>query len=489
MARAPGGIDTAFALALSWSTVNPWGEPADGLALHPAALAMRAEVFVRLLGCCPEAASPVAMTLTGEIVRHGFALAEIVGQNALARSILQLEASAALLGITRALPGLPLSGHWRALALQDIADGIAHLIGDDGAIADPSPHHRLEVVTIAAALAAGLKGEALSATIANRVEAALPGLAGLFDPDGLLPPFGETPHGEDHAGWIGRLRAFSATGRNLVAERRNLPADAPSGSPLPNGMIALRQDAPGRSWSYFACTYAARGHGHRDASSFVYSTESVRWIVEAGGASLVETGPIRHHLTSGEAHNIARPDGREPGAGDAWLAGTTTLDGATAYEIGTSVHGPAYAHARIFVVLSDLSGLAVLDRFAVEDGPVSFEGLLHLAPDVLAAIASPRRAMAQSGRSRLAFTPLAQVGRVAGLSIVNGRNEGLGAMQGFVSQAPRALAPASVLRYAVSGTGRICGGMLIAADTTAEGRLATLLTGRALAPILGGADS
>ena len=489
MAEAPGGVEAALALALSWSRVNPWGEPADGLALHPAALAMRAEVFVRLLGCCPGAGSPSALTLTGEIVRHGFALAEIVGQKALARSALQLEAAAALLGIARALPGLPLSGHWLSLALQDVADCIADLIGPDGVIADPSPHHRLEVVTLAAALVSGLKGEALGGTIATRVEAALPGLAGLLDPGGRLPPFGETPHGEAYASWIGRLSAFSTSGRDIIAERRNPPADAPPGAVPRDGIIALRQDAPGRSWSHLACTYAARGQGHRDTTSFVYATESVRWIVEAGGASLVETGAIRHHLTSAEAHNIAIPDGREPGAGEGWLAGTTPLDGATAYEIGTSVHGPAYTHARILVVLHDLSGLAVIDRFAVEDGPVSFEGLLHLAPEVLAAIASPRRAMAQFGRSRLAFTPLAQAGRIAGLSIVNGRNDRPGAMRGFVSQSPGTLVPASVLRYAISGTGRVCGGMLIAADTTAEGRLATLLAGRALAPILAGADS
>lgn len=488
LTEAPGGEEAALAVALSWSAINPWGEPADGLALHPAALAMRAEVFVRLLGRCPGAGSPPAMALTGEIVRHGFALAEIVGQNALARSALQLEAAAALLGIARALPGLPLTGHWLSLALQGIAECIAHLIGPDGVVADPSPHHRLEVVTLAAALAAGLEGEALAGTIATRVAAAMPGLGGLLDPGGRVPPFGDSPHGEDYAGWIGRLNALSATGRDLVAERRTLSTGLPSGPEPKDGMIALRQDAPGRSWAYLACTYASRGHGHRDATSFVYATESVRWIVEAGGSSLVETGAIRHHLASGEAHNIAIPDGREPSAGEAWLAGTTPLDGATAYEIGTSVHGPAYAHARILVVLHDLSGLAILDRFATDTGPVSFEGLLHLAPEILAAIASPRRAMAQSGLSRLAFTPLAQAGRVAGLAIVNGRNDRPGTMQGFVSQSPGTLAPASVLRYAISGTGRICGGMMMAADTTAERRLATLLAGRALAPIIAGAD-
>lgn len=489
IAESPGGLDAALGLAASWSALNPWGEPADGLAMHPSALAMRTEVFVRLLGRGPAPGSTAALTLVGETVRHGFALAEIVGQNALARSLLQMEAAAALLGVARALPALPLSGHWLSLALAGLRGAVDRLIEPDGTIADPALHTRLAIVTLGRAVADALVGDALAEAIMERVEAAMPGLVGLLDPGGRFPSFGDSPDGEDHAGWIGRLHARETAGRSLVAERRQATGPARAGVAPSAGMVSLRRDAPGRGWGSFACTYATRGQGHRDVTSFVYATEGVRWIVEAGGSSQVETGPLRHHLASAEAHNVASPDGREPGAGEAWLAGATPLDGATAYEIGTGVHGPAYVHARIFVVLDDLSGLVVLDRFGAGDRPVAFEGLLHLAPDVLAAIAAPRRAIAQYGRARLSFTPLALTGRAAGLALVNGRNDRLGVMQGFVSQKAGALTPVSVLRYAVSGTGRVCGGMLIAADATAERRLATLLAGRPLAPILAGPDS
>ncbi|WP_292507291.1 heparinase II/III family protein [Methylobacterium sp.] len=489
MAGSHGDAEAALRLALSWSAVNPWGEPADALALHPAALAMRAEVFVRLLGRCSGATATHAVALTGEMVRHGFALAEIVGQNALARSILQLEAASALLCIARALPGLPLSGHWLGLATNGIADCVERLTHLNEGIADPSPHRRLELINLGAALAGALKDQPLGGMITRRVEAALPGLSELLDPGSRLPPFGDTPHGEDHAGWIGRLRAAFAAGRDLVAERRGGRTASPPPAEPSAGFLIRRQDSTGRNWGHFACTYATRGQGHRDVTSFVYATEGIRWIVEAGGSTLVETGAARHHLASAEAHNVAIPDGREPGSGEAWLAGSTPLDGATAYEIGTNVHGPMYAHARILVILHDLSGLIVLDRFAAAVRPVTVEGLIHLAPDVLAAIASPRRAMAQYGRSRLAFTPVVPSGRAAGLSIVNGRYDRPGKMQGLVSQQPGILAPASVLRYAFAGTDRVCGGLLIASDTTAEGRLATLLAGRTLSPILAGPDS
>ncbi|KQT09967.1 hypothetical protein ASG40_09600 [Methylobacterium sp. Leaf399] len=489
MAESPGGPERALALALSWSAGNPWGDPADGLALHPAALAQRAEVFVRLLGRAPEGEA-AALVLTGEIARHGFALAEIVGQNALARSLLQFEAAAALLGVARALPALPVAAHWTGLALSGVAACIERQIRPDGSIPDPSLHRRLDLATLGRALAEGLTDHPLAATIAGRVEAAMPGLTGLLDPGGRLPPFGDTPHGVDHAAWIGRLRGRRALETDLVADRRRGPPPPPPEPAAPSGgVIVLRQDAPGRLWGHLACTYAANGSGHRDATSFVYATEGVRWIVEAGGSSLVETGAVRHHLVSAQGHNVAAPDGREPMAGEAWLAGVTALDGATAYEIGTGVHGSTYAHARLVVALHDLSGLVVLDRFATRGGPIAMEGWLHLGPDILAAIVSPRRAMAQHGRSRLAFTPIVQAGRAAGLAIVNGRNDRPGTMQGFVSQAAGALTPSSVLRYALSGTDRVCGGMMIASDTVAEGRLATLLAGRALAPILAGPES
>ncbi|MCJ2036263.1 heparinase II/III family protein [Methylobacterium sp. J-068] len=507
IAEAPGGGTTALNLALSWSRANPWGAPADGLALHPAALSARTESFVRLLARAGKPGGPASLTLTGEAVRHGFALAEIVGQNTFGRSIHQVQAAATLMLVARALPLLPLAAHWLALARGALESGVARLIDADGRFFDPSPHQRLELLTLLRALSLGLDPEdetqaAVKTRLDGALAAGLPRVSGLLDPAGRLPPFGDTPHGEDEAGWIGRLGAGAS--RALVAERWSgqarprrerpsrpeAPAEPLSGRVDPAaGMIALRHDAPGRGWGHFACTFASQGQGpgHRDAGSFVYACEGVRWVVEAGGSGQVETGAARHHLLSEAGHNVAVPDQRGAAGGPAAYLGATRLIGASVHRLATQVHGPDIAHRRVFLVLDDLSGLAVLDRFAVESGPVGFEGTVHLSPEILLALAGPRRAMAQSGRARLSLSPVTVSGRSAGLTIQNGCNAHPGGLRGFVCAPAGGLQPTNALRYAFASTGAgsvVCGGLALAADADADRRLTALLAEDALARLL-----
>jgi len=491
LAGTPGGAATALGLALSWSRANPWGSPTDGLALHPSALGARTETLVHLLGRAGKAGGTASLVLTGEVTRHGFALAEIVGQNAFGRSLHQIQAAAVLHGVARALPRLPLAPHWLGLAEAGLRAGVASLLDAEGRFSEPSLHQRLELVTLLRVLAQNVDDDGLAPFLSARVAKVLPGLAGLLDPGGRLPPFGDTPPGGDAAAWIGRLMA--RPGSALVAERRD-PRGRPAMSAPPllsdsgTDMIAARSDAPGRGWSHFACTFTGRsstGQGHRDCTSFVHASEGVRWIVEAGGSGQIETGAARHHILSAHGHNVAWPDGREPGAGTAWLAGAIRLDGAQACAIATTVHGPAYDHRRVFVLLDDLSGLVVLDRFQAGDRPVTFEGIVHFGPDIVAALAGPRRAMAQAGRARLSVVPVALTGRAAGLSLAIGCNEHPGALRGFVSGGGGPLQPVNVLRYAIAGRAGACGGLILAADDTAEARLGRLATGDTVAGLLG----
>ncbi|MCI9882380.1 heparinase II/III family protein [Methylobacterium goesingense] len=501
LAEAPGGAATAVGLALSWSRANPWGAPTDGLALHPAALAARTETVLRLLARAGKPGGPASLTLTGEAVRHGFALAEILGQNTFGRSIHQLQAAATLRMVARALPLLPLSAHWRSLADAALAAGLAPLLDAEGRFSDPALHQRLELLTLLRALGLGLDTDdpaesALKARLDRLVAAGLPAVAGLLDPTGRLPPFGDAPAGEDAAGWIGRLGADA--GRALSAERwsetprprRDRPGiprvtlEPAAGRVDPiSGMIAQRHDAPGRGWGHFACTFASQGPGHRDVGSFVYACEGVRWIVEAGGSSQVETGAARHHLLSGAGHNVAALDQREPMAGPALYLGAQRLIGATAHRLATQAYGPEIAHRRVFLVLDDLSGLAVFDRFA-GPGALGFEGTVHLSPEILLALAGPRRAMAQAGRHRLSLSPLAVTGRCAGLTIRNGCNAHPGALRGFVAAPSGGLQPTSVLGYAFAGQGTVCGGLALAADADADRRLTALLGEAAFARLL-----
>ncbi|MBD8907271.1 heparinase II/III domain-containing protein [Methylorubrum zatmanii] len=468
LAALPEGLSRARTLAAAWSRANPWGQPADPLSLHPAALAPRGDVLASLLSEVGDDSTCAA--IAAEAARHGFALAEIVGQNALARALHGIQAATALFALARMLPRFPFAAHWDSLARESLAHGFDALLPEDGAFAEASPVRRLELLSLGQAVSSALGEAEPGPAIRFRVEAALPGLAGLLDPGGRLPAFGDCPAGLDHAGWLARL-AF-AQGRDLVAEREVLP--------LPEGrsaeMIALRHDGTEAGWGHFALTHATQSpHGHRDCTSFTFASGSRRWIVEGGGADGVEVGPARHYLLSPRAHNVAFPDGREPAAGSARLTARHALDGAQVFALTTTVHGPDYAHARIFVVLDDVSGMAVIDRFARAGHALSFEGLLHLSPDALVALSGPRRALAQQEGRRLEVFGFAVKGRAAGMEIAVGRDDRAHAMQGFVASGAGGLMPAPMLRYAFSGRNVVCGGLVIAAEAEAERRLTRLL--------------
>lgn len=470
----------ALGLAQAWSRANPWGQPADPLSLHPGALPARAETWIGLLAL-PGAGAAAAL-LTGEAVRHGFALAEMVGQNTFGRSLHQLQAAAALLALARALPRLPLSAHWDGLARESLGEGVDALLPADGRFAESSLHRRLDLVTLGRALREPLGEAAPGPLVAARTEAALADLAGLLDPGGRLPPFGEVLSGTDDAGWIARLRGTAGL---VVAQRPAAPMPAASSSTLlPDGLSA-RHETAGRGWAHFACTFAETSpQGHADCTSFVYAAGATRWIVEAGGSEQVEAGAARHYLLSARAHNVAVIDGTEPVAGRGLHRGSLALPGAVAHAIETSVHGPGIRHLRIFVLPHDLSGLAVIDRFAAQEGgPLTFRAFAQLAPETLVAVEGPRRVQARQGGRRLGLVPFAVAGRVAGLETVIGRSERPGTMQGFVVR-PGMLEPACALRYAVTGRGLVCGGLLMAVDGPAEDSLARVLAREELARFL-----
>ena len=477
LATLPGGASRARTVAAAWSRANPWGQPADGLSLHPTALAPRGDVLASLLaGEDGAMRGPIA----AEAARHGFALAEIVGQNTLARALHGLQAAAALLGLARALPGFAFSAHWDSLARDSLARGLDALLPEDGAFAEASPVRRLDLLGLGRAVADALGEVEPGPTIRRRVEGALPGLAGLLDPGGRLPPFGDAPTGLDHAAWIARL---SARDRDLVAERDASPVREGRSA----GLLALRYDGPERGWGHFALTHSAQSpHGHRDCTSFTFATGGRRWIVEGGGAEGVEVGAARHHLLSPRAHNVAVPDGCETVAGTSDLTARVALDGAEALRLATTVHGPDYAHTRLFLVLDDLSGMAVIDRFARPGQPLSFEGRLHLPPDALVALASPRRALAQAEGRRLDVFAVPLKGQPAGMEAAIGRNDRPRAMEGLSATGAGGLRPSPVLRYAFSGRDTVCGGVVIAADAEAEQRLVRLLAGDAVRQLVEG---
>lgn len=476
-ANGPHGFQRAVQLALSWSRSSPWGQPEDALSGHPLALAARTEALVELLAMSYESGSKISaddlLALAGEAIRHGFTLAEIIGQNVFSHSSYQVHAASALLALSKALPRLPLSTYWSSIALARLGDAYDELIGADGKWFEQSQHNRIELVSIGLILSNLLEkvpeAQEFRLRIAQRLKEAALALIVATDPAGVLAATGDTPRNCHHASWLKRLLTQYGQvwlGDKVIRAELSYP-QGPRVFSIPQaGTFGVRYFEKGRDWSHLTASISEQKHphGHFDCTSFVFSSGGVRWIVDSGGSAQHETGSVRHYLTSSRAHNVAIPDGREQTAGTAWLRSATSADGANVFEVSTNVHGPDYVHRRIFICLNDLSAVAVFDHFLTEQRPLSFEGSLHFDPSVMAAIAGPHLAVGFRGRKKLRVRQHVVFGQPDGLGIVQGANNRSPRMQGFVSQAPRALDPASVLRYSFAGERSLCGGIVMALE-------------------------
>ncbi|WP_139173897.1 heparinase II/III family protein [Methylobacterium sp. UNC378MF] len=459
----------AVAVALSWSDANPWGQPADVLNLHPTCMAQRLEAMLALLGAAARDADERAVAiLGGEIVRHAIALAEILAQNTLAGSMLELQVAAALLTTGLALPAFPLAPHWTGLALAALQSGFEALIDPDGVIAEPSYHRRLEILTLALALLPILEARpdlaSLAASLEPRLANAWVSLVDLFEPDGVLPPFDDAPDPGGRNRWLDRLAASRI--RPWIAGPPPGPGAVHAGPAFPAAarpgtLLARRQDA-GTGWSAFTADYGPQLHpqDHRDCTSFTFGTGGLRWITEGGGRQ-----------PAARAHNVAIPDGREPGAGTGVPQASFGLGDATVHLIATTVHGPNYRHLRAFVLLEDLSGVAVLDRFLTESRPLSVQGFLHLDPAVTVALDSSRRVFGLRGARQLHIVPVAIAGRV--------NDVGVSRAWAAPQAADREPAAGTVLTYDLSGREHVAGGLLIAASAEGVGRLLRTVEGEA----------
>lgn len=484
----PQGLVRAVDIALSWSHANPSGQPRDPISAHPLALSARTEALLLLLSLSArslkEIGSRKVVALLAEVVRHAFALAEILGQNVFAHSLVHVHAACALLSVARALPRIPLSAYWAALALAHLRDGFDRMVDEDGVFTEQSPHFQLEAISLGLILARHLEGlpdtKSFRDDLILRLKKSLRTLVAVTSPSGFLPAFGDAPSGYHHAAWLRRL--LSGYGKDLLSDAELASELAyPTGHRIScvqrEGFIAVRHYERTAQWNYFCTSLSGRQHehGHFDSTSFIYSANGAAWIVDPRGSELHEGEAARQFLISSRAHNVALPDGREQTAGTGWIEARETFEGASLFQIRTNVHGPEYEHRRIFICLDGLHAIAVFDHFATQDRRVSFEGFLHFDPEIVVALASTQMGVAYRKDRRMRILPQSIKGQFTGLSIDNGRSDRAGTLQGFVARPGGGLQAANVLRYRFSGKGAVCGGVLLAIDQRGAGALSKLL--------------
>ena len=469
-------LNRSIEFALSWSQANSWSSPRDELSTDPSVTAQRMEILLQLLhrrGTSARKLDPVQMReLLGEAIRHGFALAEIIGQNTYSHTLSHVYAAVSLLDAARTLSRSPLAHYWISLAISKLREGFDELIGPNGEFFIHSLHERLELVSLGA-IVGGVITNTPEFTLFNqylapRLKEAVRQLITLTDPGGVLPPFGDTPFSLRHASWIRKLLA--GYGKIWMQDKGirtelSYPQGARAFASPRSDLIATRFYEQGRSWGYFCAMLSEQSvfHGHNDSTSFAFASGSRRWITEASGCLKGHPRTVRQYLAAPQAHNIAVPNKRTPSSGTSWLKSHSRDAGVHMYELGSNVHGPSFVHRRIFIVLENLGALAVFDHFIGSQGPTSFEAFLHFEPETMVSIANSQLAIGFQSRQKLRIVPLGITGKPDGLEVLHGRS-GSSPQQGFISRGPGPLQTTNVLRYGFSGDRDVCGGILMALD-------------------------
>jgi hypothetical protein len=492
-----GGYVRAADLAISWTQSNPWGQPRDTLSTYPLSMAVRAEVLLHLLalGATSKSAKDIKrqQKLFAEIIRYAFALSEIVSQNIFSPSIIQLRTACTLLAISRATRRFPLASYWKSVALTQLRSGFDQLIGHEGSSIEQSLHHRLEIVSIGLLLVHSLKDMPETSEFREHLNARLKDslkiIVGITDPAGMLPALGDTLRGYHHASWLRRL--ISNYGRSLLSDPKlTEELSYPTGPRMfvseGDGIVAFRDYERKPHWSYLCASFGEQRHenGHFNCSSFVYTARGIRWITDPGGSGLHDSGSTRQYLTSSKAHNIAIPDGRDQSSGFGWIEARASLNNANIMRIGTNVYGPGYEHGRTIICLDNLDAIAIFDRFRSSGDSISFDGILHFEENVAVALANPGLALGFRNKSRLRIIPHVMTGQYSGMGIDNGRNDRPGSLQGFVSHPLGGLQPANVLTYKFSGSGDVCGGMILTINEHGLRRIMDLMAEQKIRELL-----
>jgi hypothetical protein len=491
-----GAIQKALDLAVSWSLANPWGHPRDPLSAYPASVAARTDILLRLLAATSSSKKrnlEKNRIVAAEIIRHGFALAEILSQNIFLQSLLQIRIACALFAVSSGMPAFPLSNYWRSAALNQLRSGFDHLLGPHGSSSEQSQYYRLELISLGMILRQQLQGipesEELRRQLDSRLPDALKITVAATDPAGNLPPFGDIPHNHHHASWLRRL--ISEYGRHLLSDPELSGELAyPLGSKAlisdHAGLVCFRHYLQKPHWSYLCATVheQRQENGHNDCTSFVYTARGVRWITDPGGTGPHEAGPARQYLLSSRAHNVAIPDTREQSAGLGWIEASLALENAHAIRLRTNVHGPEYDHARVILCLDNLDAIAVFDRFETSQKSVSFEAFLHFDENIAVALAAANLAIAFHKKERLRIIPHPVAGQFTGLGVQNGHIGRTGSLQGHLSSRSGGLRPANTLHYGFAGSSNVCGGVILTTNEPALRRVLDLVSTQALQDLL-----
>jgi len=308
-----------------------------------------------------------------------------------------MEQDVALLAIATLFPELKKSTSWRSLAVQRLKAQAAEIVSPAGVQMEHSPYYHLFTLEILAdaqtfADRAGVpRGELNLEPVLQRMARFT---ANILQPDGTLPPIGDTPRDPPLTVEHRTLKRFAEQDlilRFTLTQGQEGAPPAAAAFYRDEGYAVLRDRwQPGLDYRqslylfFTAAAHEGRVHKQHDDLSFVLFARGREILADAGFHSNQYGDPEREYVTGTSAHNSVLVDGK---GFTGWTARIDeALDGA-GYSLVQGSHSnyPGLTHRRTLLYVRP-STVFVLDELKAngsgQPARHDFEQLFHFGADL-----------------------------------------------------------------------------------------------------------
>jgi len=310
-----------------------------------------------------------------------------------------LDQSYRLYWAAAAIPEFPEAATWRELGRKRTVDELSFALSEEGVHVENSPayHYRhLGVMAQISEIFSGYDRKSLLSLMGERLSGALRFGAYIIKPDDLQPLLGDT-QGTEALGWKTWLNSYADidTFPELLY---SVTAGARGRQPAQPDMVfkksayAIFRDRWRKGSEFNQTVYLAlkagflsTNHRHQDDLSILLYGYGEDWLIDSGLYRYQEDDPIRRHVESAPAHNLAIVDdvmplgsveGRTKTRIDSYITGETRASVGASHELF-----PGYRTARKVDYFKP-SRIEVEDQILPSDGRVhTYRILFHVPAD------------------------------------------------------------------------------------------------------------
>lgn len=447
----------------SWLGQNSPFSSKDRYAYDDHGIAIRAEFVIEVFKRFPNLLKekPVlGAKLIALAMECGLMLEELLDHPAFTSHNHGLFHAHALLNLSLAFPSAPFSAFWKDKAIGKLESLTDRLFTSEGFSIEQTASYHYLVMNILSSLYFSLRdSEAIPNRLQYKIKEKLvhANTAALMmtHHDGSLLRLGDS---EDYAQGRDEAKALLRKVLSSKGEQQRLQAifsktmgEGVSLFPK-SGYAVFRSSSSPAVESYLFIDYSPQSfsHGHFDATSFEYTINNTKWLVDSGGPYSYGSTFSRGYLLSSRAHNLTIPNNYEQSNGESVVLTSRSVGKYYLLDIQSNVYGAQYHYVRRFLIRQDLQGIAVVDYFWSEKKRNSLVGSLHfnIASTFLDKTGS--EVVLQCQDKKLLVRAPESMGDITCLS------KGQGAygfdLQGFISRRPVSMEAAPTLLYRTSGS-------------------------------------